>query len=312
MEAGANFANKIWNASRLLFLNMERSAVHGWAPQPGTRPPAAGSIEDHWIFDRLKHAIQTVNRALEFHRYHDAAQTLWDFVWREFCDWYLEVKKLRFREHSGIDAHWEATLTVYETVLRLLHPLMPFLTEELWQRLVHVDTKDVRQPKSISLASYPVRCIGEVDEDRVQTFELLQQAVTAARELRADHKLDPKARLEATLSRTDFGQDELLAIERLANLKIEQRPRSVGPQHGVIRSTSHFDLQIHAAASGGRARLLKEIADLERAVAQKELRLNDPNFNARAPESVRNKEREAYVAYKAQLQKNKALLEGME
>jgi valyl-tRNA synthetase len=146
----------------------------------------------------------------------------------------------------------------------------------------------------------------------VQTFELLQQAVTAARELRADHKLDPKARLEATLSRTDFGQDELLAIERLANLKIEQRPRSVGPQHGVIRSTSHFDLQIHAAASGGRARLLKEIADLERAVAQKELRLNDPNFNARAPESVRNKEREAYVAYKAQLQKNKALLEGME
>lgn len=312
MEAGANFANKIWNASRLLFLNMERSAVHGWTPQPLMCSPRTGSSEDHWIFDRLKHAIEAVNRALEFHRYHDAAQTIWDFIWREFCDWYLEVKKLRFREHSGIDAHWEATLSVYETVLRLLHPLMPFLTEELWQRLVHVDSKEVRQPKSISLAAYPIRWIGEIEVSRVQTFELLQQVVTAARELRADHKLDPKAKLQATLSRTDFGQDELLAIERLAILKVEQRPRDAGAQRGVIRSTPHFDLQIEAVASGGRVRLVKEIADLERAIAQKELRFNDPNFNARAPESVRNKEHEAYLAYKAQLQKSKALLEGME
>jgi len=274
--------------------------------------PRTGSSEDHWIFDRLKHAIEAVNRALEFHRYHDAAQTIWDFIWREFCDWYLEVKKLRFREHSGIDAHWEATLSVYETVLRLLHPLMPFLTEELWQRLVHVDSKEVRQPKSISLAAYPIRWIGEIEVSRVQTFELLQQVVTAARELRADHKLDPKAKLQATLSRTDFGQDELRAIERLASLKVEQRPRDAGGQRGVIRSTPHFDLQIEAVASGGRVRLVKEIADLERAIAQKELRFNDPNFNARAPESVRNKEHEAYLAYKAQLQKSKALLEGME
>lgn len=313
MEAGATFANKIWNASRLLFLNMERSGISGWTPtQLGDYKLETDAAEDHWIFDRLNRAIETVNRALEFHRYHEAAQTLWDFVWHEFCDWYLEVKKLRFREGSGIDAHWRATLTVYETALRLLHPLMPFLTEELWQRLVHAGSENVQAPKSISLASYPTACLAEISEEPVRMFERLEEVVRAARELRADHKLDPKATLQATLNRTSFDRDELFIVERLAKLKIEQRPRPTNAHQGVIRSTPQFDLQIHVTASGDKTRLVKEIADLERAIAQKELRLNDPNFHSRAPDNVRAKERDAYLAYKDQLEKNKKLLEGFE
>jgi valyl-tRNA synthetase len=312
MEAGSGFANKIWNASRLLFLNMERSGVRGCANGHLGSLSELGTIEDHWIFDRLNRAIETVNRALALHRYHDAAQTLWNFFWREFCDWYLEVKKLRFRENSGIDAHWQATLTIYETTLRLLHPLMPFLTEELWQRLIHGTAKNSQYPRSISLAAYPSTSVGEAEPARVREFELLQQVVNAARELRADHKLDPKAKLQASLSRTNLSKDEMLAIERLANLKVDQQLKPANSRQGVIRSTPQFDLQIHANATGDKVRILKEIAELERAIAQKETRLNDPNFNARAPESVRNKEREAYLAYKAQLEKNRALLEGLE
>ena len=311
MEAGSAFANKIWNASRLLFLNMERSQIQGWTPGD-SRELQLKTIEDAWIVDRLNDAIAAANRALQVHRYHEVAQTLWDFIWREFCDWYLEVKKLRFREGSGIDEHWRVALTVYETALRLLHPLMPFLSEELWQRLIQTESVG-QQPKSISLASYPAGPVAQPCCERVRAFELLRQIVDAARALRADHKLSPKAVFPATLSRTAFSEAELAVVEWLASLKVEQRAEALLQRNGLIRSTPDFDLQIHASAapSTDRARITKEIAELERAIAQKEQRLNDPGFNARAPEAVRNREREAYLTYKAQLEKNRALLEGL-
>ncbi len=149
LESARAFANKLWNASRLLFGNMERSGITAWQPS-GTF--ATNYIEDAWMQSRLASAKTAVNNALETHRYHEAAQTLWDFVWKEFCDWYLEVKKLRFRENSGVDEHWTAALTVYEEMLRLLHPFMPFITEELWQRLMTIAAE---KPVSISLARYP-------------------------------------------------------------------------------------------------------------------------------------------------------------
>ena len=107
-----NFANKIWNASRLLFSKSSE----------GAGVPASLSA-DRWIGDRLSHCAEESNRAFKDHRYHEAAQTLWHFFWDDFCDWYLELKKP--------DADWSYAYVVYEKALRLLHPLMPFLTEEL-------------------------------------------------------------------------------------------------------------------------------------------------------------------------------------
>jgi valyl-tRNA synthetase len=306
MEAAQAFANKLWNASRLLFMNMERSGVHGWRPRRGSDVFSAG-IEDDWIAERLSSAARLVNRALEQHRYHEAAETLWHFVWHEFCDWYLEVKKLRFTEGSGTDRHWEATLAVYEEMLRLLHPFMPFITEELWQRLMQGSDHqaDVR---SISLASYPrQRAVSEA-EQRVRAFGLLQSIVTAARELRADNKLDPKTRYEAVLSRATITDDQLRLIESLTRLTLTTEQSSRNGKQAISRSTAEFDLTIEASATGDVARIVKEIADLERAIAQKEARLNDPKFTSRAPEEVRNKEMQACIAYKDQLQKNRDLL----
>src|ERR1039458_7521555 len=137
MESTRAFANKIWNAARFLFLNMERCGVDPWVPDsleeylPGPDAP----IEDRWIFSRLNHCAGEVNRAIETYRYHEAAQVLWHFIWHEFCDWYVELKKLRFQEGSGLTDGWRNTLAAFEGAMRLLHPAMPFLTEELWQRL---------------------------------------------------------------------------------------------------------------------------------------------------------------------------------
>ena len=322
MDSGRTFANKLWNASRLLFMNMERSGVTAWAPGAAVSPSDA--IEDAWIFDRLAQATEVVNRALELHRYHEAAQTLWDFVWHEFCDWYLEVKKLRFRENSGLDAHWQATLTVYEAALRLLHPLMPFVTEELWQRLIHGGAANAGQAKSISLAQYPTATWAAGNEASIRAFGLLQQVVTAARELRADNKLDPKATIDATLylHAGQFAETDLAGIGSLAKLKLEQRVGKLTEHKGLIRSTAEFDLQLQAAApvagtqngagSGeARARIVKEIESLERLIENSNRQLSDETFLSKAPEKVVATLRAKLADYQEQLAKNRKLLQGL-
>jgi valyl-tRNA synthetase len=320
MDSGRGFANKLWNASRLLFMNMERSGVTSWTPGAAV---VSAAIEDAWIFERLQYATATVNRALEVHRYHEAAQTLWDFWWREFCDWYLEVKKLRFRENSGVEAHWHATLTVYESALRLLHPLMPFLTEELWQRLIHGAGANAGQAKSISLAAFPAPAWAGDGGAGARTFTLLQEVVKAARELKADNKLDTKATIEATLylHAAQFAETDLTAIGSLAKLKLEQRSGKVDEHKGLIRSTPDFDLQLHAtpppAAQNGsvsgdaRARILKEMESYERLIENSNRQLNDETFLSKAPEKVVAAVRAKLADYEEQLAKSRKLLESL-
>jgi valyl-tRNA synthetase len=317
MEASRAFANKLWNASRLLFLNMERSGIAKWTP--GITAPCA-ALEDSWIWDRFNVCARTVNESLRLHRYHEAGQALWDFVWHEFCDWYLEVKKLRFRENSGQDDHWTQALTLYESMLRLLHPFMPFITEELWQRFVATMTGE--HPISISLAAYPEPHERFTHETRTDEFTKLQQIVNAARELRADNRLDPKSSLPANLYLRDFhfeGQD-LAVIGTLSRLRIEQHSGVLSERKGLIRSTPEFDLQILAAASAqngassaeARLRILKEIANLERAIENSKRQLQNPVFLSKAPEKVVATLRSKLAGYETQLEQNRKLLEGFE
>ncbi len=318
ISAGRNFANKLWNASRLLFMNMERSNVREWAPSRDFGF-SSSTIEDEWIADRFYAASSTVNRAIEQHRYHEAAQTLWDFVWRDFCDWYLEIKKLRFEEGSGLDHNWRAALAIYEATLRLLHPFMPFLTEELWQRLMQSTGRASEEPKSISLAPYPDQSGFQANGEKGQ-FVTFQEIVTAARELRADHKLDPKAILPARISlRTKtFNTEDLAAIATLTRLEWLPAAEASAPD-ALLRSTADFDLQIFAPASsqnGGAstenlARVAKEIARLEKAIESTRTQLSDETFAAKAPESVVTKMQEKLKEYEEQLSRNRGRLEGL-
>jgi valyl-tRNA synthetase len=306
IESSRGFANKIWNASRLLFMNMEKSGISNWTPQYGELVNPSDALEDIWIFERFEAARQTVSRALETHRYHEAADTLWNFIWKEFCDWYLEVKKLRFREGSGMDQHWQAALIIYEATLRLLHPFMPFLTEELWQRLVHGSAVNENLPRSISLAPYPQKVELEEQPEQLHQFTLLQQVITAAREIRADHKLDPKTTYPATLysKGTPLTEDSRAVTATLVKLKFTQG------EGGITRSAPGFDLQIHADVSKNGAgspenqqRIQKEIAKLETNIANSHRQLNDPTFLERAPAKVVESIRAKLAEYEAQLKK---------
>jgi len=324
-DAARSFANKLWNASRLLFLNMERSAVGGWLPAHSHCPSAEQATgtaevptEDAWIFSRLNRCAQIVNQALEQHRYHEATQTLWDFVWHEFCDWYLEIKKLRFRPDSGLDHHWKAALTVYETTLRLLHPFMPFLTEELWQRFVQ---EAPEHPVSISLAEYPQPAKEGVDPQAEASFVLLQEIVTAARELRADNKLDPKTVYPATLQirNGNIRPEDLSVIANVARLDLKVGDHDAEAR-GLLRSAAAFDLRIDAqppssngvVSGDSRARLEKEIANYERLIANSHRQLSDEHFVGKAPEKVVATLRTKLADYEAQLAKSRSLLEGLQ
>jgi valyl-tRNA synthetase len=313
MESSRAFANKIWNAARFLFMSMERSAVEPWVPKSleQFRPEADGAtlevpIEDRWIFSRLNSCADQVNRAIEMSRYHEAAQLLWHFFWHEFCDWYLELKKLRFRENSGLDAGWRNMLAAFETSLRLLHPAMPFLTEELWQRLA---TNRETRPVSIAVAQFPQYNSALTDFEAEREVGILQEIVTMARTLRTDAKLDPKQQLEGALySRTvalEVAKRHAEAIQRIANVKLEFKAEAA-PKSPAMRSTTEFDLVLQVPATqeeGQRKRVEKEREQLAKNIANSERQLADETFLSRAPEKVVESIRQKLADYKTQLGK---------
>lgn len=310
VDSSRNFANKIWNATRLLFMNMERSGVTAWAVDLNAFRNPSDAVEDRWIFARFAAVSNSVNKALAIHRYHDVAQTLWDFIWGDFCDWYLEAKKFRFRENSGVDVHWQAALTVYEATLRLLHPLMPFLTEELWQRFVRSTGNSGHLPKSISLAPYPQSPDGVLSVDN--NFARVQEIVTAIRELRADNKVDSKLIANATLRAPILSDDDRDLIAHLGRVKfVDEMPASSG---AAERSTPQYLLNLDTGHTAGLKleRIAKECSQLEAVIDRTRRQLSDQAFLAKAPPHVVENMRSKLREYEDQLAKNRAILNGTE
>jgi valyl-tRNA synthetase len=313
MESSRAFANKIWNAARFLFLNMERSGVEPWVPEDlaAFRPEADPAtlevpIEDRWIFSRLNGTADQVNRAIEQYRYHEAAQVLWHFFWHEFCDWYLELKKLRFQENSGLDFAWRNTLAAFEIALRLLHPAMPFLTEELWQRLA---TDRSIRPASIAIARYPQYRAVATDHEAEREIGILQEIVTLARTLRTESKLDPKQQLQGTLySRSkalETVRRHAAAIQKLANVKLEFKAEAA-PASSTMRSTPQFDLVLQvpqAQEDARRKRLQKEREQLVKNIENSTRQLSDQAFLSKAPPQVVEMIRRKLADYEVQLSK---------
>jgi valyl-tRNA synthetase len=271
LTAARNFANKIWNASRLLFSK----------PREGSAQPV--SLADRWIADRFNRCAEEVNSAFENHRYDQAADRLYHFWWDEFCDWYLELKKL--------DADWSYAYIVYESALRLLHPLMPFLTEELWHRL--------EMPgKSIALAAYPLFDPAAIDAESVAAVSTLQDIVTRIRQDRAANKIDKSQKLNATLRANGQElarvQQNLPAIERLANVTLTVEQGAPAPVK--------LDIPLD------RERIAKEIEQLEKVIANSDRQLSNEEFVKKAPEKVIADIRRKKTEYEAQLAKNRAAL----
>jgi len=314
MAASRAFANKIWNAARFLFLRAQEAGFEPRIPAGGPELEGA-ALEDRWMFARLNRCIEQVNRAIGQYRYHEVAQILWQFFWHEFCDWYVELKKLRFSPNSGWTRDWQNLLSAFETALRLLHPAMPFITEELWQRLAAgVDNR----PESIALASYPQPEPAWEDEEAEKEMELLQNIIVAARNLRAELRLDPKQQLEGVLyardSAYEVAREHREAILRLAGVDLAVHP-GVAPQlQPPMRSAPEFDLMLKvpgAQLEALKRRIQKEVEELERLVESSRRQLDNREFLERAPAHVIEGLKNRLSEYEAKLESSRAVLENL-
>jgi valyl-tRNA synthetase len=298
------FANKIWNAARFVFMNLDKYEASGGASleilaAPEVRASAPFAVKgevalvDRWIFSRLARATAQVNDALEHFRFHEAAHVVYHFFWGDFCDWYIEWVKpeLSSTDREKAQATWKNLFAAFETALRLLHPFMPFLTEELWRQLPQRSGA-----RSIALERFPEPHSERMDSTAEKQISLLQEIITAARNIRAEMKLDMKAKLPAQLaagsdsiqSNVEGSLDTILRLANLSSLSFAKPP--FDSTKGVIRSTRDFELFIAYEAAfdvkAEVARLRKELDRLSKDIVSKQQRLEDQTFRSRAPEHI--------------------------
>jgi valyl-tRNA synthetase len=297
-----SFANKIWNAARFLFVNLDKFEEGGAslealaAPEVRDQAPYsfAGSVPliDAWLFARLADTLDVVKSAFAAYRFHEAVQSIYQFFWNDFCDWYIEWVKpdLNGRDRERAAVAWQNLFAAFDAALRLLHPVMPFLTEELWHQL-----PQRTGAKSIALERYPEARSEWRNAAACKEFALLQEVITTVRAIRADMKLDPKKRVAAEFSSTDANArsvveanlDGILRLALVTELKVSaDKP----PARGAVRSTSLFDVRLiyteTVDVAAECARLKKERERLTKNIASKERQLQDHTFRSRAPEKV--------------------------
>jgi valyl-tRNA synthetase len=299
------FANKIWNAGRFILMNLEKlpepwhdQLAEALRPVPGLGFTAVTSQEslalaDRWVFSRLQAVSRKVEEALADYRFHEAAYEVYHFFWHEICDWYLEwVKPEITRGYDGakVPPAWINLTRVFESALHLLHPFMPFITEELWQRLPHAGRES-----SISLMGFNLVSERAADPISERQFELIQDLIVSLRNAKAEMGLQ-KVRPSAQVGCEDLRWLELFRshLETILRLSTFQalnftRERLEGAAGGV-RGGPIFDLRIFheepADPEAERSRLKKEKEKLERALAQVKAQLENREFTERAPREV--------------------------
>jgi valyl-tRNA synthetase len=305
--AGArNFANKIWNAARFLYVSLakveggnisletvaspeKRSKDHLWIPDPDHLP-----LVHKWVYSRLARTISNVERSLGDYKFHEAAGAVYQFFWGDFCDWYVELVKpeLLDEQSSTLAYSWYNIFSVFDTALRLLHPFMPFITEELWHQL-----PQRIEDKSIALQEYPIFRGDWIDEESERQFACIQSVIAAVRNIRAELKLDPRTRVAADVSSKHLeirklieqNRHSIIRLSVLSNLNVMEKLEQTG---GFIRSTAQIDVRVTyslAPPTNPRATVVSidvAILGLQKAIASKERQLGDETFRSRAPEHI--------------------------
>jgi len=297
VEGYRNFANKLWNAARLVLSNLD-----------GYDPVAARKLQPdlaaRWIQSRLQATIAAVRTHLKAYRFNDAAGAIYQFLWGEFCDWYLEMAKLdlyRADDRSRRLATQHALVTTLEATLRLLHPFMPFITEEIWQRLPH-------EGESIMIASYPKVARRLADAVAEAEMAVVMGVVTAIRNIRGEMRVAPGATLNATVKPAADGSAALVRsyaplIQTLARATLSVDPAASRPRSSALGVVG--DMEVYVALEGivdlnaERQRLEKEIKRAEEAIAFGRAKLARPEFAERAPAEIVDKEREKVAQQEA-------------
>ena len=318
------FANKIWNAARFLFMNVERAREAGVVIDLTTLDAALKSsadapLETRWILAKLSGAAAEVDRALSQYRFDEAASAVYQFFWGDLCDWYIEIVKLRLE--FGEDADLAATkaalttlLAVFEAALRLLSPFMPFITEEIW----HAFYDDAAPAKSIALTRFPLARDMAVDAGSVAAMETMQQMIVAIRGLRKEMGVPEKeaapVRVFASRDRAALAGANIDLLRRLARVNEVEFASSALSGEGT-RSTADFDVaviyerQIDVAAE--RERLTKDLAKYEKGLAAANKQFGNEGFMANAPEHIVEGLRKQAAETKMLHDKTKAALDAL-
>jgi valyl-tRNA synthetase len=297
VEGYRNFANKLWNASRLVLSNLDGYDATGAGR---THPDLAA----RWIQSRLQAAIGAVRTHLNAYRFNDAAGAIYQFLWGEFCDWYLEMAKLdlyRADDPARRLATQHTLVTTLETTLRLLHPFMPFITEEIWQRLPHAG-------ESIMIAPYPKVARRRIDAGAEGEMAVVMGVVAAIRNIRGEMRVAPGVTLAVTLRPSGEASGALVRahaplIQALARVALTIDPRASRPRSsalGVVGDVeAYVSLEGVVDLAAERQRLEKEIRRAEEAIAFGRAKLARPEFAERAPAEIVDKEREKVAQQEA-------------
>jgi valyl-tRNA synthetase len=254
---------------------------------------SAQRLEDRWILSRFNRTAKDVAAALEEYRFHEAANRIYDFFWGEFCDWYLELIKPRLSSDNAEEALTACRnlVNLFEASLRLLHPIMPFITEEIWQAMY-----DGKAPvKSIALAAYPQPSEDQIDLAAETEMAILQDLIVSVRNLRAELKVEPKQRVPIEIYSHENGTRKLVeqnrgAVERLASVDSIEFAESSLANKDASRSTARFDVHVvyerKIDRSAECARLQKELDGYSKAIESKEKQLGNEQFLSKAPAKV--------------------------
>jgi len=319
-EGYRNFCNKLWNATRFVLMNTEGRDC-GADPATGA---VALSFVDRWIIGELQRTAAEVEKGYQDFRLDNVAQAIYRCAWDEYCDWYLELAKVQLaRGDAAAQRGTRQTLVrVLEALLRLAHPIIPFITEELWQKIAPLADPALAgagaAQTSIMIQAFPRADATRIDADADQRVRALRQLIDAARNLRGEMNLAPATRVPMRITPADAQVDEfapyLVAVARLASVQPLDGPAAPGqagtvPEAVVDRYRFLLEVQVDLGAECERLR--KELARLDGEIAKAQAQLSTPSFVERAPAAIVNQARERlaqFTATRTQVQENVARL----
>ena len=314
VEGYRNFANKIWNASRFVMMNLEEDFTLN-----SELLTADSSLADRWILSRLNSVVQEVQSALMDYRFNDVASTLYQFIWHEYCDWYLEFSKPALNQEKGSPAR-TATQTVLvhvlESGLRLLHPIMPFITEEIWQTLPEGargrGTRDERR-ESIVISPYPIADEKLIDSEIERDMQMVMDLIMAIRNIRGEMNVAPSMQILVIVNVENTMLGEHLhksagyvkTLARLSGLRISvnaAKPKAAAT--GVIKGAEvYVPLEGILDLTQERDRLKKEIAKISKDIEVFSKKLSNRDFVDKAPKAVVEKDTAKLEEFKIKREK---------
>jgi len=304
-----NFMNKIWNAFRFCALNFSLADEAA-----EDLSDVSLDLADRWILSRLQGVIAATHRALDEYRFNDAAHELYQFFWHEFCDWYLEIAKLRISDTDSQHAATRAVLLhVFETMLRLMHPFIPFLTEELWQQLP-------RTGETIVKAAYPAPTAKWLNPEAEQKMALVMHVVAAIRNIRNAFKIPPTTRVDVYIKATaDYQKlldDYRLYITNLATTsEMVIRADMERPEQSATAVLEGIELYVPLVGlidiDVERMRLTRDLRKIQEDIARSEEKLARADFREKAPEDVIEKEQAKHQGLKERAEKLVLALESI-